>query len=333
MRILILGGTVFLGRALVDAAQARSHTLTLFNRGQTNPDLFSAIEQIHGDRMADLDRLAGRTWDVALDVKGLLPGNVGRVASMLSGAIGQYIFVSTLSVYADVSQPGYDERAPVAELPPGASADEMTDETYGPLKALCERAAEAAMPGRVLVVRPGLIVGPHDPTDRFTYWPWRVARGGDVLAPGSPDRPLQFIDVRDLAEWTIRLAEQRAIGTFNAVGPAGMTTMGGLLETCREVGGRDQRFVWMDDAFLLDRKVRPWIELPLWVPEIDPQFAGILGCDSSRALAAGLTIRPVAETVRATLEWIETLPPDHTWRAGMQPDREVELLAAWRSRH
>jgi 2'-hydroxyisoflavone reductase len=329
MKLLILGGTVFLGRHLVEAALARGHEVTLFNRGRTNPDLFPQVEQLRGDRDGDLAALRGRRWDAAIDTSGYVPRIVRASAALLAGAVERYTFISTISVYADFRSRGRGEDAPLGTLD-DPTAEEVTGPAYGPLKALCERAAEEAMPGRVLVIRPGLLVGPHDPTDRFTYWPARVARGGDVLAPGRPDRPVQIIDVRDLAEWNIRMVEAGGTGVYNATGPADVLTMGRLLDTCRAVSG-DTRIVWVDEAFLLDRGVTPWTELPLWVPDTE-DHAGFASVSVERAKAAGLTFRPLAETVRDTLAWDALRPANADRRAGLRPEREADLLAAWRGR-
>ena len=329
MDLLILGGTVFLGRALVEAALQRGHRVTLFNRGQSNPGLFPDVEQIHGDRKFDLTPLDGRLWDAAIDPSGYVPRVVRMSAEKLAGAVGHYTFISSLSVYAGFSQLGIDESAPVGKLE-DETVEEVNGETYGPLKALCEQEAERAMPGRALILRPGLIVGPHDPTDRFTYWPHRVARGGEVLAPGRPDKVVQFIDVRDLAEWTIRMVEANQTGIFNANGPDYMLTMEGTLETCKEVSVSDAIFTWVSDEFLLARKVEPWIGLPLWIPDTDPDSAGFYAFDCSKAMAAGLTFRPLADTVAATLAWEAPRPEDHAWRAGIPREREAELLEEWR---
>jgi len=329
MRLLVLGGTVFLGRHLVDAALARGHGVTLFNRGQHDPDLFPDVERLRGDRGDNLDVLRGRRWDAVVDTCGYVPRVVRASAEFLADAVSHYTFVSSLSVYAATRQPGTDEAAPVSRLQ-DETIEEITGETYGPLKALCEQAAERAIPGRVLNVRPGLIVGPHDPTDRFTYWPARVARGGDVLAPGRPDRQIQFIDVRDLAEWMIRAVEQNLTGVYNADGPDDHLSMGTLLETSKAVSGSNAHFVWVEDQFLIDSGVQPWSEVPLWIPESDPDAAGFFAFDCRKAIAAGLTFRPLEETVRATLEWAATRSTEHEWRAGLKPDREKELLEAWR---
>jgi len=261
MRYLILGGTVFLGRALVQAALARGHSLTLFNRGQSNPDLFPKVEQLHGDRATDLSALQGRHWDAVIDTCGYVPRIVRLSAEALAGATDHYTFISSLSVYADTSQPGTDESAPVGTLE-DETVEQVTGETYGPLKALCERAVEQTLPGRALVIRPGLIVGPFDPTDRFTYWPHRVAQGGEVLAPGRPARPVQFIDVRDLAEWTLDMVEAKRTGVYNADGPAQPLPMEQLLDTCKIVSGSAARFTWASEEFSAEQQVEAWSQMP-----------------------------------------------------------------------
>jgi 2'-hydroxyisoflavone reductase len=329
MRILIIGGTVFLGRALVEAALERGHTLTLFNRGQSNPQAFPDVEQLHGDRKVDVSALGGRRWDAAIDTSGYVPRVVRASAELLADAVEYYTFVSTLSVYGDNVTSGADEQTTVATLA-DESTEEVTGETYGPLKVLCERAAEQAMPGRVFIPRPGLVVGPFDPTDRFTYWPHRVAQGGDVLAPGQPERVIQFIDVRDLAEWMIRMLEARQTGVYNAVGPTPPATMGQLLETSRQVSGSDARLVWVSEEFVQQHNVAPWTDLPVWVPESEPSLAGFHRFNNGKALAAGLTFRILADTVRATLQWDATRSPNYQWRAGLSREREAELLQAWR---
>lgn len=324
MKILILGGTKFLGRALVQSAQARGHHLTLFNRGTTNPDLFPEVERLTGDRKLDLSPLDNRQWDVVIDTCGYEPNVVSTSAQKLAGAVERYIFISSISVYANTSQPGTDERAPVAQMPEGAEPV-VTPETYGPLKALCEQAVETALPGRALIVRPGLIVGEYDPTDRFTYWPWRVAQGGDVLAPNGPGYLTQFIDVRDLADWIIRMAEAGKTGIYNATGPEQPLPLGKLMETSRTVSGSDARFVWAPEAFLLENGVQPWSQLPLWIPENDPDI-GSNQTSIRKALQDGLTFRTLEDTVRSTLDWANSSPAGHEWRAGLPREREQELL-------
>jgi 2'-hydroxyisoflavone reductase len=329
VNVLILGGTVFLGRHLVEAALARGHAVTLFNRGQHGPDLFPNVEKLHGDRDGNLDALRGRRWDAAVDTCGYVPRVVRASAELLADAVKHYTFISSLSVYAATREPGTDETAPVDRVQ-DETVEEITGETYGPLKALCEQAAEDAMPGRVLNVRPGLIVGPHDPTDRFTYWPARMARGGDVLAPGRPDRQIQFIDVRDLAEWIVRAIEYNLTGVYNADGPDYTLSMGTLLDAGKSASGSNARFVWVEDQFLIDSGVQPWSEVPLWIPESDPDAAGFFAFDCRKAIAAGLAFRPLDETIRATLVWEATRSTEHEWHAGLKLEREKELLEAWR---
>lgn len=334
MNLLILGGTVFLGRHLVDAALAVGHQVTLFNRGQHGAELFPQVEKLRGDRDGGLDALAGRRWDAVIDTCGYVPRLVRASAELLAGSAQHYTFISSISVYRDLDQAPVDESSPVGVLA-DTSVEEITGETYGPLKALCEQAAEAALPGRVLHVRPGLIVGPHDPTDRFTYWPWRVVQGGDVLAPGRPQRRVELIDGRDLAAWILRMVEARRTGVYNATGPAHELTMGDLLAACQRAAGHRATLTWVDEAFLLANGVAPWSELPLWLPEADN---GVMAVDCRRASAAGLTFRPLAETVQDTLAWLRAeRVPAHgdlgsvPLRAGMARARERELLAAWQT--
>ena len=338
MKILIIGGTVFLGRHLVEAAQARGHVVTLFNRGLHNPELFPDVEKLHGDREGTLDALRGRRWDVVIDTCGFVPRIVRASAELLADAVDRYVFISSLSAIADSSTPGNDEDAPVGVLA-DPSTEERTPENYGPLKALCEKTVEEVMPGRALNIRPGLIVGPHDPTGRFTYWPMRVARGGEVLAPGRPERPVQFIDARDLAEWIIRLAEAGESGVFNATGPDYTLTMKDLLEECRAVSGSDASFTWVSEKFLAEAKVGEWMEMPLWISEeASPDARGFMSVNCSKAIAHGLTFRPLADTVRATLDWANSLSeapaPDTSYlnprpEAGMKPERESQVLKDW----
>jgi 2'-hydroxyisoflavone reductase len=326
LRLLVLGGTQFLGRAAVEAALARGHEVTLFNRGQTNPELFPEVERLRGDRHGDLSALKGREWDAVIDPSGFVPRVVRASAELLRGSVGHYVFVSSISVYREPYEAGFDESAPVFENEP---ASERVEEQYAELKAACERVLAETLPGAHAIVRAGLIVGPHDPTGRFSYWPLRVAGGGDVLAPAPPERRIQFVDVRDLGDWLVRLAEERTSGTFNAVRP--VLTMAELLETCREVAGSDARLVWVDESFLLEQGVGVWMELPLWLPGDDAAF---LQADVSRAEAAGLRFRPLEETIGDTLAWArETRAPLVRKRdlgtAGMEPEREAELLEAW----
>lgn len=327
MKLLILGGTRFVGRHLVGAALARGHDVSLFNRGQADPELFPEVEKLRGDRDGDLGALRGRRWDAVVDTSGYVPRVVRASAELLAGAVDHYTSISSVSVYSDLSIVGADENAPVGTLE-DQSVEEVTGETYGPLKVLCERAVEATMPGRTLIIRPGLVAGPDDPTDRFTYWPHRVAQGGEVLAPGRPDRQVQFIDARDLGEWMVRMVEGRQTGVYNATGPDYVLSMGRLLDECKAAIGSDARFTWVDERFLLDAGVEPWIQLPLWVPE-DEEHRGLLSINVDKAIAAGLTFRPPADSIRDTLARDAGRPADREWLAGLRPEREREVLQAW----
>ncbi|MBA2537358.1 MAG: NAD-dependent epimerase/dehydratase family protein [Actinobacteria bacterium] len=340
MRLLILGGTVFVGRHLVEAAVARGHDVTLFNRGRHAAELFPAVEKLWGDRDGDLGALEGRTWDAVVDPSGYFPHIVRASAELLAERVEHYTFVSSASVYADVSAPGMNEAGRVHEVPPDAPEELTSPEAYGGFKALSEQAAEQAMPGRVLSVRAGLIVGPHDPTNRFTYWVTRIAAGGDVLAPEPREQPVQFVDARDLAGWVLDMAEQRKAGVFNASGPERPLTMEGFLESVLAATGSGTRLVWVDEQFLLDQGVEAFQDLPLWLaPSANPELAGFLAIDVSRALATGLRFRPLAETIRDTQAWAES---DGQPRAkdigvemapaGLTRAREATLLEGWRSR-
>jgi 2'-hydroxyisoflavone reductase len=330
-RVLILGGTAFLGPEIVQAAEARGHTLTLFNRGKTNPGLFPNIEKLHGDRnKGDLSALKGRQWDVIVDTSGYVPRIVGESAALLSGA-RQYIYVSSISVY-DKPVVGVDESGPVSKLAE-ASIEKVTEETYGPLKAACERAAEEKMPGKVTVVRPGLIVGPGDPTDRFTYWPVRVKDGGEVLAPGEPADPVQIIDARDLGAWIVHAFEQEHTGIYNAVGPSSKLHVGDFLNEIRSAVGSTASFTWADAAFLKQQNVSPWSDMPVWVPG-DGEDAGMASVNCARAIGKGLAFRPLGETARDTLAWWMAQPDARRakLKAGISRDREREVLAAFHAR-
>lgn len=327
MKLLVLGGTVFLGRHIARIALERGHEVTLFNRGQTNPGLFPAAEEIHGDRTSGLDALAGCEWDAVVDTSGYLPRIVRMAAETLTGRCPHYTFISSISVYRSLGRPGATEGEPVGTLD-DPSVEEVTGESYGPLKALCEDAVRNAFPGGSLIVRPGLIVGPNDPTDRFTYWPVRVARGGEVLAPVAPHTPVQVIDVRDLASWTLDLIERRITGTFHATGLPGSVTLGTVLDASHAISASDARFTWVDEQFLVDREVQPWSDLPLWVGS-SPEMAGFQSVDVSRAVASGLRFRPIEETIGDTLDWHATRPAGAPLRAGLTADRERQLLAEW----
>ena len=320
MRVLVLGGTRFLGRAVVDAALAAGHELTLFNRGQTNPDLYRDVEQLHGDRTEDLGELRGRHWDAVVDTSGYVPGVVRAAADALDD-VGLYCFVSSVSAYASFAGP-VREGDPEAELGDHPDDQLLPDyANYGALKVLCERAVREVFGDRALVARPGLIVGPHDPTGRFTYWPHRFARGGDVLVPGPPDRRVQFVDVRDLGDWIVRSCARGLTGTFNLTRPG--VPWGELVDACAVT--KPATPVWVDDEFLLEHEVGQWMELPLWIA--NPDDVGIHLADVSRALAEGLSFRPLEATLRDTLALAEP-----TASAGLAPEREAELLARWHAR-
>ncbi|WP_254200549.1 NAD-dependent epimerase/dehydratase family protein [Lysobacter sp. MMG2] len=340
MRILVLGGTGFLGPHFVDAARARGHALTLFNRGKTNPTKFAGtkgVEILHGDRKTDLTALEGaQRWDAVLDTSAYIPADVTRSATLLAPRVDQYVIISSISVYANNDKIGEDESGPLAQLA-DPNVTEVTGATYGGLKAACEKAAEAAMPGRTTVVRPGLIVGPGDTTDRFTYWPARADRGGEILGPGSASDPTQFIDVRDLAAFLLHLIEQRRFETFNADAPAGKLTMGGLLDTCRtvagELGAPKSTVTWVPADFLEANKASAWQDLPAWIPPTG-EYAGFGRRSSAKAQAAGLTYRPLRDTVHDTLVWWRAQPAERRAKpkAGLTPQREAELLAAWHAK-
>jgi len=325
LKLLILGGTVFLGRHWAEVAVKAGHQVTLFNRGRTNPGLFPELETLVGDRTGDLGALKGRRWDAVIDTSGYTPAAVGRSASTLSGASLHYTFISTLSVYADTSQPGLDEGSPVAQLPPNAG-NEVNGETYGPLKALSEQAAQSHFEGSVLILRPGLIVGPHDPTERFSYWPRRLARQGEVLAPGDPGRCVQLIDVRDLVEWNLGLVEAGATGVYNVTGPERPLMMEAFLTECAQAVDSQPDFSWLPEDFLLEAGVAPFTGLPLWLPQA---INGLLEVNIDKALGAGLACRPLKVTAAETHAWDQARGGPLHRGPGIDPARELALLQAW----
>lgn len=335
MKILILGGTGLTGPHQVRYAVSRGHEVTVFNRGRSPmPADIATVEHLQGDRATgDLASLRGRRWDVCIDNPTTLPAWARDAAQLLAGNVERYIFISTISVYKDLARPVREDSALHEYRGADAFAETMDTvrasgfELYGPLKAASEAVVREHFPGAAAIVRPGLIVGPGDNTDRFTYWPLRVRRGGEILAPGAPADPVQFIDARDLAEWLVRLAEQRATGNYNATGPAAPLTFGLMLETIREALSADATFRWAPFEFLKAQGVAPWMDMPAWVPA---ESAGMLRADIARALASGLTFRPLAQTVRDTLAWFDTLPAERraTPRAGLSPEREQQVLAA-----
>ena len=335
LRILILGGTGFTGPYQVRYALSRGHKVTTFNRGKTHPgELPNEVEQLVGDRNGKLDALKGRQWDVVIDNPTTLPAWVRDAAQVLQSNVEHYVFISTISVYGEVKT-GPDEKAPMEKYE-GADPYKETLEamkvggykTYGPLKALSEKEAEKWFPGKTLIIRPGLIVGPRDETDRFTHWPVRIDCAGEVLAPGSPDDPVQFIDARDLAEWTIRMAENRETGIYNATGPAKPLGISGMLDGIKAALKSNATFTWVAEDFLTQQKVEPWSDMPVWTGK----DSGLALAKIDRALNKGLTFRPLAETARDTLAWFKSLPQDRQahLKAGLSAERETEVLAAWK---
>jgi 2'-hydroxyisoflavone reductase len=333
MRLLILGGTHFLGRHAAEEAIRRGHDLTLFNRGRSAPDLFPEAERLRGDRDGGLDPLRDREFDAVLDTCGYVPRVVGQSVELLRGATGRYVFVSSESVYATSRQDGVVDEDGRLHDPPAPEVEDVMDH-YGGLKVACERVVQTGFGSDAVVVRPGLIVGPHDPTNRFTYWVRRLHEANDgepVLAPATPDRQVQFIDARDLAAWILDLIERGTTGVFNADGPATPLTMADALDACATAAGTAPPIEWVDEAFLLEHKVEPWMGLPLWIPEDDPE--GLAVFDNGRAVAAGLTFRPAAETASDTLAWELGRSPGplgEMW-AGIPREQERALLAAWRA--
>lgn len=367
LKILILGGTGFLGPKVVDAAKARGHSLTLFNRGKTEKRIgvIDDVEKLYGNRDPEkhaeegdtstpkgLEALKDKSWDAVVDTSGYVPRIVKASASLLGPNIGQYVFISTISVYKNNHIPGETEDADTLRYI--GNSEQVTNETYGPFKAMCEQAAEMALPGRVTTIRPGFIVGPGDPTDRFTYWPVRAARGGEIACPGAPTDPVQFIDVRDLSDFIIRCIEQKHIGVFNATGPEKAYTAGELLAACRQAAGKDATETWVPYEFLGSQGVGPGM-LPILLPSDGP-FAGFHTRSVAKAVAAGLTFRTALDTVKATLEWwpkevarrdrvgkemTETakkegkpepkLGDPNLPRAGIPPETEQKVLEAWKA--
>ena len=320
MKLLVLGGTKFLGRHSVDAALAAGHDVTIFTRGQTNPELYPDVERLTGNRDGDLGALEGRTWDGVVDTSGYVPRVMQQSAALLRDAVDRYVFVSSISVYADFSQP-LDESSPVAELEDPTTEEIM--EHYGALKAACETVVGDVYGERGASVRAGLIVGPYDPTDRFTYWPRRLAAGGDVLGPGDPDAPVQFVDARDLGAWLVTLALAGPGGVFNATGPADRMTFRELLDRAVAALGSDANVIWVDEQSVLDAGIEGWTELPLWLP--GDEYAGMAQADTRRARDAGLTFRPLEQTVIDTLAWDRTVEGD---RPTLTREKERRALGA-----
>lgn len=322
MNLLVLGGTWFLGRHIVEIALERGHSLTLFNRGKTNTDLYPTIEKLQGNRDGQLGSLRGRNWDAVIDTSGFEPQQVQTAAQLLVDKVAHYTFISTIDVYKDFSKPYINETYPL---------DSSNEESYGSHKVKCEQVVQQLLPARALVIRPGLVVGPYDLTGRFTYWPRRLSQGGEVLAPGQPSRLVQFIDARDLAGWIVQLVEVKQTGIFNATGPANPLTMQQFLQECKTASEVNASFTWVSDEFLEEQKVSPWEEMPLWMPVKEDKYRHLGSISSTKALESGLKYRPLSKTLQDTFLWDSTLLAEiDLYRfAGLRPEREAELLGKW----
>jgi len=342
LKILILGGTGFTGPFQVNYALSRGHRVTVFNRGRTHPGILpKEVEQLIGDRNGDLEALKNRTWDVVIDNPTTLPAWIRNAAQILKGKVDRYVFISTSSVYAEMSWPKMDESGPLAQYsgpdPMHITVDEFRSSTiplYAPLKVLSEKEVQKWFPGKFVIIRPGLIVGPGDASDRFTYWPVRISRGGEVVAPGNPKKDtVQFIDGRDLAEWTVRLVENGTTGIFNATGPNHELTMGRMLDEIRTATKSEARLTWIDCDFLISQGIHAWYDMPVWVASCGSE-RGFTALSNRKALSNGLTFRSISDTALSTLEWFRAEPAARQakLRAGISAEREAALLEAWHKR-
>ena len=331
LKVLFMGGTGFIGPHMVRALVAEGHDVTLFNRGKTNPHLFPDLKKIKGDRASDdIEQVSEQQWDLIVDSSCYIPRAVDMLmAAVDTSAVQQYIFISTISVYADFSQPGLHEGSELASMAEEPDSEEV-GKYYGALKVRCEEQAEKAMPGRVTVIRCGLIIGPGDSTDRFTYWPERVAGDAEMLAPGAGKEYMQTIDVRDLADWVVHCVNNKLVGPFNSTNPAGLYTMKDVINLCRDNLNPDAQITWVPWEFLEEQEVGPMADLPLWVPPGTP-FSGIWEANADLAASKGLKARPLAESIVDTHEWFQTLPAErqNPMKAGMTLERQAEVLAAW----
>lgn len=319
MQILLIGGTKFLGRHIVQAALSRGHELTIFNRGTVQLREQESINKVIGDRDNDIERLGQSKWDAVIDTCGYIPQSVQISCQFLKTLTDNYTFISTISVYKSFADKDRSEALPLKNL----ASD---GEEYGSLKAACESTVQSTYPDNHLILRPGLIVGPHDPTDRFTYWPSRIARGGEVLAPGRIDRAVQLIDARDLADFVILSIEQKTQGIFNTTGPDYILTMGQLLQQCQSALKSQAQLHWWSDNALTEAGIAPWSEMPLWVPEDEPELAGFLSIDSTKAISSGLKFRPLESTIKDTYQWDRSRNPQK-YLAGLSAERETMLLS------
>lgn len=339
MKVLILGGTRFLGKALVKEALKRGHEITLFNRG-TNKEVFPEVEQLTGDRDGDVSLLENRKWDVVIDTCGLAPHQIKKIAAVLGDNVEHYTYISSISLYKDWIPLHITEDYHLQPMPPVDKLKDVEEgrispyEYYGALKVLCEAEAETHWPGRVLHLRAGLLVGPFDYTDRLSYWVQRVAQGGKVLVPGRSDRPVQLIDVKDVATWVFNMAESRKKGTFNVTGPNDKLTIKELLNTCKAVTNSDTELVWAEEQFILEHKIKPWTEMPFWIPEHFPlegetkPWKGSFSINIAKSINAGLTFRPLEDTIYDVYQWEQTRQ-DTERKTGISREKEQELLGAW----
>jgi len=324
MKLLILGGTQFVGRYMVESALKAEHEVTIFNRGKTNQHLFPAIDKRVGDRNGDLSSLEEGEWDAVIDVSGYVPSQVKATTELLKGRVKHYTLISTVSVYSDFTNgPAVVGETKLAEMT--EETEEINGSTYGPLKQKCEEIVKEAFGDQSLCIRPGLIVGPDDPTDRYTYWVYRVGKGGTVAAPGEPTREIQWIDVRDLSEWTIRMIEKQATGTFNAAGLATNPTMEEYLNTVKKVTNSDAEIEWISDEILTNHEVSPFVEVPFWIPKNDTHPDGFILADATEAIKQGLTFRTPEETISDTFVW-QLARKNHQWKAGLSEEKEKTIL-------
>lgn len=327
LKLLIIGGTKFVGRHITETALKRGHDVTLFNRGISNNALFPQVKKLKGDReKGDVAALENKSWDIVVDVCGYRPEDIRPLAKALSANVGRYLFVSTISVYKDFTISGINEDYPLSVMPEKSGRD-ITRETYGPMKVLCEKEVAEIYPNRHLIIRPGLIAGPYDPTDRLTYWVHRILEGGQVLVPAPPERPMQFIDARDLAEWILDMAEKDTAGIYHATGPAQALTMKDFLVECKRLSSQETENVWVEEKYLQESGIEPWQELPLWHPA--EEFKHLMQIDISRALSQGLKYRPLVQTLRDTIAWASMRPLDYQWQAGLSSDKEARILREW----
>jgi 2'-hydroxyisoflavone reductase len=324
LNILILGGTKFLGRHLVEESLKRGHEVSIFTRGQTNTELFPEVEKLIGNRDGDLESLKGRHWDAVIDTSGYIPRIVKDSAAILASSCNVYTFISSISVYSDFTKPGLNEEAEVGRLE-DESVEKISGETYGPLKALCEQEVLNAFPDKHLIIRPGLIVGPYDPTDRFTYWPSRIGEGEEVLVPENQEVPVQFIDVRDLSSFIIQQLENKSIGTYHVTGPSEPISFGDFLSTCQSVVNPYATITTAEDSFLEENEVRFWSDLPLYIPT-GKGMDGFQAININKALGAGLVVRPLEETIKDTYNWSVTRENEYEFQAGLSKEMEVKLL-------